>query len=155
MTTADHPADHTLVDLDHTELVLADPDEDLRGLSVADRHGDDLGKVDGLLVDETEIRVRFLQVGSGGFLGLGRKERLIPTATVVEVDVEVVTVDLDRAAVAASPTYDPDLERAPAVDYTAFYDYYGVPAFWAAGYVPPLLPGRARTPRRSEPPAPS
>lgn len=43
----------------------------MRGRQVVDRNGDEVGKVEGLIIDEQERRVRFLEVGSGGFLGLG------------------------------------------------------------------------------------
>jgi len=40
-----------------------------RGRTVVDRHRDEVGRVEDLLVDERENRVRFLRVGEGGFLG--------------------------------------------------------------------------------------
>lgn len=136
--------DHVLVDLDEIALVLADPAEDLRGATVVDREGQDVGAVDGLLVDESERRVRFLQVGSGGFLGLGRKSRLIPTNAITSTESGVVEVDTTREAVAGSPDYDPDLEASP--DFGRYYDFYGLPAFWGYGYVHPMgvPPGRSR-----------
>lgn len=142
MTTSGQ--DHALVDLDETDLVLADPAEDLRGERVVDRHGQEIGEVDGLLVDETERRVRFLAVGSGGFLGLGKKTRLIPSNALVSVG-DVVEVDTTRDVVAGSPDYDPELETAP--DFGRYYDFYGLPAFWGFGYVHPMvLPPRPPEP---------
>ncbi len=132
---------HALLDLDEAELVLADPEEDLRGAEVVDRAGGSIGTVDGLLVDETERRVRFLQVGSGGLLGLGRKTRLIPTNAITAVEWHGVRVDTTVADVADSPAYDPDLEPAP--DFGRYYEFYGLPAYWGVGYVHPMvLPSR-------------
>ena len=131
---------HILVDLDDSDLALSDPAEDLRGWLVVDRAGDEVGHVDGLLVDEGERRARFLQVGSGGFLGLGKKTRLIPTSAVVALEGDVVAVDTTRDLVASAPSYDPTLEEAPYPDYSRYYAYYGLPTFWAPGYLHPPLP---------------
>ena len=59
----------TLVRLGDTELTLADGADDIRDRTVFDRNGDEIGRIDGLIIDEDERRVRFLQVASGGFLG--------------------------------------------------------------------------------------
>ena len=146
------PGHHALLDLDHVDLVLTDPEEDLRGAEVVDRDGGDLGTVDGLLVDETERRVRFLQVGSGGLLGLGRKTRLIPTNAITVVEWDGIRVNTTVADVARSPVYDPDLEPTP--DYGHYYEYYGLPTFWGAGYAHPMALSRLRAPRDAEPDEP-
>lgn len=113
------------------------PEEDIRGLGVLDREGEDIGTVDELLVDEGEHRVRFLEVGSGGFLGIGEEKRLIPVDAVTKVD-DRVHVDTTRTLVAGSPAYDPDVARAAPSDfYTGLYGYYGVAPFWGPGYLGP------------------
>jgi sporulation protein YlmC with PRC-barrel domain len=55
-----------------------DSTEDVRGRKVMDRQGEEIGKVDDLMVDEREFKVRFLEVASGGVLGLGATKVLIP-----------------------------------------------------------------------------
>jgi len=40
-----------------------------------DKDGRDLGTIEGLLIDEAERKVRFMEVASGGFLGLVRASR--------------------------------------------------------------------------------
>jgi sporulation protein YlmC with PRC-barrel domain len=110
------------------------PEQDVRGLQVVDREGDDLGRVDDLFVDEGEQRVRFLEIGSGGFLGIGEEKRLIPVDAVERVD-EKVHIATTRQQIAQSPGYDPDVKQA---DYFAnLYGYYGFGPYWGAGYVPP------------------
>ncbi len=128
-----------LVDLDDTALVVLDPQEDVRGRIVVGVDGDEVGKVDGLLIDEAEHRVRFLQVGSGGFLGLGKKSRLIPVEAVTSVRA-TVRVDTTRQIIAQSPVYDPKLVEPCLEDY---YSHYGLPPFWAPASVP--VTPRART----------
>ena len=123
----------TLVDLDDTDQVVAHPDEDIRGRTVLDANGQEIGQVDGLLIDEKDRHVRFLAVGSGGFLGFGKKTRLIPSHSVKSAD-EVVRVDTTREDVASSPAYDPELTEKQ--DFTPFYNYYGVPFFPGEEYQP-------------------
>ena len=125
----------TLLDLDDTDLTVADPKDDVRGAKVVDRDGEEVGDVDGLLIDDQEKRVRFLQVGSGGFLGLGKKERLIPVDAVTAVD-DAVHIDMTRQHVAGSPEYDPTIERQCG----GYYDYYGYTPYWAPGYAYPAYP---------------
>lgn len=66
----------TLVRLGDTDLVPASDTEDIRGRPVVDRDGEDIGDVDELLIDERDKRVRLIEVGSGGFLGIGETKRL-------------------------------------------------------------------------------
>jgi uncharacterized protein YrrD len=67
-----------LISLNSNRLTVDDPSEDLRGRRVLDQDSVDLGKVNDLYLDERERKVRFLEVSSGGFLGLGGTKFLIP-----------------------------------------------------------------------------
>ena len=137
---ADQP-ESTLVKLGDTDLTLANPADDVRGSTVVDRNGNDVGDVDGLLIDEHEKRVRFLQVGSGGFLGIGEKKRLIPVAAVTAVDEKVHLGATTRDQVAESLEYDPDLVQERDY-YSGIYDYYGFAPYWGPGYAYPPYPYR-------------
>ncbi|TDD66191.1 PRC-barrel domain containing protein [Jiangella aurantiaca] len=133
--TTDTP--HTLVHISDSGLAVP-ADDDVRGREVVDRNGDEVGTVDDLVIDPDEKKVRFLQVGSGGFLGLGEKKQLIPVDAIVKID-EKVHIAQDRGHVAGAPAYDPDL--VPAREYyEELYGYYGYPPFWAAGYAYPPYP---------------
>lgn len=126
----------TLIDLTDTALALAEPADDLRGRTVVDLNGDEVGDVDGLIIDETERRARFLQVGSGGFLGLGEKKQLVPVDAITDVDDDVVQISTERTHVAGGPVYDPEVVLASRY-YEDLYGYYGYPPFWAPGYMYP------------------
>lgn len=131
----------TLVRLDDTELTLADGADDIRDRTVLDRNGDEIGEIDGLIIDEDERRVRFLQVASGGFLGMGKQKLLIPVDAVTGVDDDNVHIDKDRGLVADGPVYDPDLafER----NYVgSLYNHYGYLPYWGVGYTYPGYPFR-------------
>jgi uncharacterized protein YrrD len=70
---ATYQAKAALKRLSDSDLALADRHEDIRGRNVLDVAGEDLGEVNDLFIDESEKKVRFLEVSSGGFLGLGRR----------------------------------------------------------------------------------
>ncbi|MEU5153825.1 PRC-barrel domain-containing protein [Glycomyces sp. NPDC021274] len=125
----------TLTRLGDSELTVANEDEDVRGRKVIDRNGDETGSVDGLIIDEAERKVRFLEVGSGGFLGLGKKQVLIPVDAVTRIDEDHVYIDRGREEVASGPGYDPELMPEPDRPYYEnVYTHYGFPPFWGAGY---------------------
>lgn len=83
----------------------------MRGCRVRDQHGEDIGTVKDLLVDEEDNRIRFLKV----------------------------RVDPTREMIAGAPEYDPRLVRERH-DYGNYLDYYGDGAWWGPGYAYPTFP---------------
>ncbi len=128
-----------LVKLGDTDLMVADPAEDIRGYTVMDRDGEEIGDVKSLLIDERETRVRFLEVERGGFVGLGGETRLIPVDAVTRIADETVHVDATREHVHRAPAYDPELVDEDTY-FGSIYDYYGYAPYWAAGYAYPGYP---------------
>jgi hypothetical protein len=126
----------TLERLSDTDLTVAQPSQDVRGRKVVDRAGEDLGEVDDLLIDGEEKRVRFLQVASGGFLGLGESKSMIPVDAISSIDEDKVHLDKTREDVAKAPPYDPEL-TIDAGYWNGVYGYYGYAPFWSPGYVYP------------------
>lgn len=135
----DTPETGTLVKLSEIDETVASPDNDIRGRDVKDRDGADLGKVKDLLVDETENKVRFLEVASGGFLGIGQDTSLIPVDAITAITDDEVRIDQTRDVVAGAPAYDPDLVRERDA-YGEYFGYYGYGAWWAPGYQYPNYP---------------
>src|SRR3712207_2316046 len=62
----------------------APPQRELRGHRVLDSRNREFGDVTALYVDTDERKLRFIQVTSSGFLGLGRKHYLVPFEDVDE-----------------------------------------------------------------------
>jgi sporulation protein YlmC with PRC-barrel domain len=136
MATYDDNA--TLLKLSDTDWTVADPAEDIRGRKVLDKQREEIGEVDDLFVDQPEKRVRFLQVASGGFLGLGETKFLIPVDAITKISQDAVHINQMRQSVAGAPRYDPDLvERRYLND---LYGYYGYAPYWGPGYVYPPYP---------------
>lgn len=128
-----------MVRLADAGMTTADPTEDIRGRQVVDKDGEEVGKIDALLIDEDERRVRFLEIGSGGFLGIGEEKVLVPVDAVTHVDDDRVHIDRDRTQVAGGPDYDPELTYQRDY-YSGVYGYYGFGPYWAPGYVYPRMP---------------
>lgn len=118
-----------LVRLGNSDLTLADTAEDVRGRGVLDRHGNEIGMIDSLMVDDRERRVRFLHVSSGGVLGIGDKTFMIPVESIAQIHGDHVHVDQTRDRIVQGPTYDPAMVEQP--DYWEnSYQYYGIAPFW-------------------------
>ena len=128
----------TLHKLGDTDLTVADPAEDIRGRKVRDKNGEEVGEVDELFIDGPEHKVRFLQIASGGFLGIGVEKTLIPVDVITRITEDTVFIDQTREHVAGAPRYDPALTEGP--DWRDYYGYYGYGPFWGDGYVYPRYP---------------
>ena len=135
MSNADKAA---IMKMSDAHLTVADPAEDVRGRTMLDRAGDEIGEVDDLLIDEQEAKVRFLQVASGGFLGIGEQHFLVPVDAITSIDADHVQIDKTREHVAGAPKYQPDL--VDDAYYGGIYGYYGYGPYWGPGYVYPGYP---------------
>jgi len=123
---------HTLKEADQT---IADPNYDIRGRDVIAKDGEKIGKVDALLVDENEGKVRFMRVEAGGFLGIGAKKWLVPIDAITRVDSDHVYVDQTKQRFTSAPVYDPTVVSKNDNDYWGgLYNYWGYGPYWAPGY---------------------
>jgi len=116
-----------LVRLRDTDRTVSSSDEDIRGRMAKDKDGHDLGTIEGLLVDEAERKVRFIEVGSGGFLGLGESKSMIPVEAITRVTPDAVYIGHTREHVAGAPRYDPELVETRLDYFFNLYPYYGYP----------------------------
>ncbi|MGY1839109.1 MULTISPECIES: PRC-barrel domain-containing protein [unclassified Modestobacter] len=137
MTATDTPAN--LVPLGDTDRTVADPAADVRGRPAFDHSGEEIGTVEDILVDDEEYRARFLQIGSGGFLGIGKDQFLVPVDAVESVRPDRVQVDRDRARMTDAPGYDPEVTYGPSY-YEDVYGWWGYGPYWGPGYVYPGYP---------------
>lgn len=131
---ADAPEGSTLLKLGDTDLTVAEPQADVRGRKVVDAEEEEIGRVDDLLVDDAETRVRMLQVKHGGFLGIGAEHFLVPVDAVTAVTEDAVHIDRDRSQLTDVPGYDPTI-GTKAEYYDDVYGWWGYPAYWAPGYL--------------------
>lgn len=135
--------------LKESDLEIQNKHDDVRGRKVYDRADNHIGKVDDLLVDESEGKVRFLRVAQGGFLGMGEKHYLVPVDAVVGVDDDAVRLGAEHERVSGAPDYDPALASENSRDYWGgVYGYWGYDPYWSPGYAYPGYPNYGTTPRR-------
>jgi sporulation protein YlmC with PRC-barrel domain len=122
-------------------------DEDIRGRMVRDKDGQEVGKIEGLLLDDVEEKVRFMEVASGGFLGLGETKSFIPVDAIKRITDDDVFIGHSREHVAGAPRYDPSLVMDEARYFSDLYPYYGFqrqlgfsPSIlgYSPGHYPPL-----------------
>ncbi len=112
-----------LVRMGESSFVPANLEDDVRGKDVYDPEGQRLGSVEDLYIDRQEREVRFLEVGAGGFLGIGEKRFLVPVEAVVEVAEEWVAIEPGRTEKVEGPApFDikvapPPTEERRAEDY--------------------------------------
>jgi sporulation protein YlmC with PRC-barrel domain len=140
---AQNESQTTLLRLSDTELTVANPAEDVRGRKVIDKNGEAIGEVSDLIVDDRETHVRFLEVASGGLLGLGRQKSLIPVDAITRISDDAVYINQTRQRISEAPPYDPDLIHEDVGDesyYGHVYRHYGYPPYWGPGYVYPPYP---------------
>ena len=141
MTQHQHVNNDVMQKLNDTNLTLADSRQDIRGRKVIDRHGEEIGHVSDLFIDEAERNVRMLQISAGGFLGLGDRHFLLPVDAISTVGKDEVHIDQTREHVVNSPAYDPKLIARPSREYwEPYYGYYGLSPYWGTGYMYPGVP---------------
>lgn len=122
-----------LVKLEDTNLTLSNSSDDIRDRKVIDANGQDLGHVSALFIDKKERKIRFLQVGAGGFLGIGEREFLVPIEDVTSVLPAEIHINHSREHVIGAPHFDPSLTRKRNRDFwDPYYGYYGIVPYWGA-----------------------
>jgi hypothetical protein len=110
-----------------TDQTVSSSDEDIRGRMAKDKDGRDLGQIESLLIDDDEHKVRFMEVGSGGFLGLGESKSLIPVEAITRVTPDAVYIGHTLQHVAGAPRYDPELVPTELEYFFNLFPYYGYP----------------------------
>lgn len=105
----------------------------LAGDSVRNSAGEDLGKVDEIMIDIPTGRVAYAVVSFGGFLRMGNKLFAIPWSSLkVDEDEKCFILDVDRRTLESAPGFDkenwPDM--ADATWRTNVFSHYGAVPYW-------------------------
>jgi len=101
--------------------------------SVENPSGENLGKIEELMIDLNSGRIAYAVVSFGGFLGIGDKLFALPfEALKVDTINEKIILDVDKETLENAPGFDKDnwpdvTEHAWLVDV---YSYYGYPPYW-------------------------
>jgi sporulation protein YlmC with PRC-barrel domain len=114
----------------HPEVLSAGT---LIGDNVRNNHGEDLGKLEEIMIDLDEGRVAYAVLTFGGFLGVGDKLFAIPwEALTVDTQNEEIVLDIQKEVLEKAPGFDKDnwpktTDREWLVEV---YSYYGYDPYW-------------------------
>ncbi len=106
----------------------------IMGDSVRNANGDDLGKIEELMIDTDHQRVAYAVLSFGGFLGIGDKLFAIPLeAFRVDTKNHEFVLNVDREKLENAPGFDKN--NWPQVTdrqwTTQVYEYYGYRPYWS------------------------
>jgi sporulation protein YlmC with PRC-barrel domain len=117
-----------LVRMGESSFVPRNLEDDVRGKDVYDQEGQRVGSVEDLYIDRKEREVRFLEVGAGGFIGIGEKRFLVPVEAVVEVAEEWVAIEPDRKEKVEGPApFDTKVAPSSTAEDRRAEDYASPP----------------------------
>src|SRR5438552_15672242 len=105
----------------------------LSGDSVVNSGGDDLGKIEAIMLDVTGGRIAYAVLSFGGFLGMGSKLFAIPwSALTLDEDEKCFILEMDKARLENAPGLDKDRwpDMADPTWRNQVYDYYGADRHW-------------------------
>jgi len=105
----------------------------LAGDSVRNRNGEDLGKIDELMIDIPSGRVAYAVLSFGGFLRMGNRLFAVPwSALTVDEDRKCFILDVDKTTLENAPGFDKD--NWPDMANQSFgsevYKYYDRTPYW-------------------------
>ena len=115
----------------------------LSGDHVQNAAGEDLGKVDEIMIDIVSGKVAYAVLSFGGFLRMGNKLFALPwSALSVDEDKKCFVLDINKTRLENAPGFDKDNwpDMADTTWGTEIFSYYGVR---------PYLGARVRTNARS------
>ncbi len=106
----------------------------LKGDRVVNYQGEDLGKIEEIMIDLDRGRVAYAVLSFGGFLGVGDKLFAIPwQAFSVDTTKKLLILNADKALLEKAPGFDknnwPDM--ADLSLGSTLYGYYGYKPYWA------------------------
>jgi sporulation protein YlmC with PRC-barrel domain len=105
----------------------------LIGDSIVNRTGENLGKIEELMLDVEKGRVAYAVLSFGGFMGMGEKLFAVPfEALTLDASREHFTLDVDKDKLRKAPGFDKN-NPPKASDRTwgaEVYNFYGYKPYW-------------------------
>jgi sporulation protein YlmC with PRC-barrel domain len=112
----------------------------LEGDSVRNSAGEDLGKIEDIMVDIPTGRVAYAVLSFGGFLGIGNKLFAVPWAALtLDEDAHEFILNVDKAVLESAPGFDKDSwpDMADPSWGEQIHSHYGFRPYWdEAGRAP-------------------
>jgi sporulation protein YlmC with PRC-barrel domain len=105
----------------------------LKGDSVVNDQGDDLGKIEAIMLDVTTGRIAYAVLSFGGFLGMGNKLFAIPwSALTLDADQKCFILNVPKERLDNAPGFDKDHwpSMADTTWATDLHTYYSARPYW-------------------------
>jgi sporulation protein YlmC with PRC-barrel domain len=124
----------------------------LKGDSVVNAAGDDLGEIEAIMLDVQSGRIAYAVLSFGGFLGMGTKLFAIPwSALTLDAEEKRFVLDVSKERLENAPGFDKDSwpSMADPAWATELHSYYQATPYWDDE---PETPRDARTTGGTTPP---
>jgi len=108
----------------------------LAGDSVVNRNGEDLGKLEHIMIDAPTGRIAYAVLACGGVFGIGEKLFAVPWAALaLDADHRRFVLDIEKSRLEKAPGFDKHHWPAMADEAWAalVHDYYDIPPYWHEG----------------------
>jgi sporulation protein YlmC with PRC-barrel domain len=105
----------------------------LTGDKVQNSMGEDLGKVDEIMIDIPSGRVAYAVLSFGGLLGIGNKLFVVPwSALTLDEDEKCFILNVDKQTLESAPGFDKDNwpDMADTTWATGVFRHYGAAPYW-------------------------
>jgi uncharacterized protein YrrD len=105
----------------------------LDGDSVVNAQGEDLGKIEDIMLDVERGRIAYAVLSYGGFLGMGDKLFAVPwSALTLDADRHCFVLNVDKQKLENAPGFDKDHWPTMADPTWAgeLHTYYGSRPYW-------------------------
>lgn len=109
----------------------------LEGDSVRNAAGEDLGKVDEIMIDILSAQVAYAVLSFGGILGMGNKLFAVPwKALAVDEDEKCFILNVDKRKLETAPGFDKDNwpDMADTGWGVQIFEHYGATPYWEEEY---------------------
>ncbi len=134
-----------MVDRNNPDFLSADT---IKGDKVVNRAGEDLGKIEELMIDLQDGRVAYAVLSFGGLLGMGDKLFAIPwKAFSLRLHEHAFLLDIPKETLEKAEGFDKDNWPTTNREWlSTVYSYYGYQPYWQTGAT-----GRIELPGETEP----
>lgn len=115
----------------YTDIVAAK--KTVIGSNVVNKHNEELGTIEDLVLDAGAGRIAYAVLSFGGFLGMGDKYFAIPwNAFHFNLKENRAVLNLDKKQLENAPGFDKDNwpNMADSTWGTSIYKHYGYPPYW-------------------------
>jgi sporulation protein YlmC with PRC-barrel domain len=125
------------------------PASTIKGYKVVDTNGDNLGKIEDLMIDLDSGRIAYAALSFGGFLGMSDKLFAVPWQALSPIaNGQTFVLAVPREVLEKAEGFDRDKCPTTLEELSRTYNYYGYQPYWQTGAARETgMPGRAESER--------